>query len=202
MNLLAEFFYAAVLGFFSQNLALELGIGTGNLFKLSADKSVRRRYFFVIMLVATLVATLITYLIDTSLLSLATQTYMRESLRALVFAAVMVIIEIATETVLGLAAPSLREQIGGYLPNACMNSAVLAILLLNRQFEYGLLESELFALMAVLGFIVSVIMMQVLRERVELVRCPETMKGVPITLLAAGILSLAFEGLANMNFPY
>ena len=203
MALLNEFFYAAILGFFSQNIAFEMGVGTGNLFKLSVDKSKKRRYFFLVMLFSTLVSTAVTYAFDGMITSACGgDLYLREALRALVFVIVIAVIELALELILGFLLPELREKIGGYLPSACMNSAVLAILLLNRQFEYGLLQSMLFALMAVLGFIVSVLLMQVLRERVVLVRCPETMKGVPLTFLAAGILSLAFSGLANMNFPY
>lgn len=203
MNFLVEFFYAAILGFFSQNLAFELGVGTGNLFKLSVDKSVRRRYFFIIMLITTLVATAITYILDAYVISFAVTNYMiRECVRGLVFVVVIAAMEIGFEMLLSWCAPTFRKTVGDNLPSSCMNTGVLAILLLNRQFEYGFVESELFALMAVLGFIVSVLLIQVLRERVALVRCPKTMNGVPLALLATAILSLAFAGLTNMNFPY
>ena len=203
MNFLVEFFYAAILGFFSQNLAFELGVGTGNLFKLSVDKTSRRRYFFIIMLVTTLAATAITYIVDAYVISYAVTNYsIRECVRGFVFVAVIAAIEVGFEFLLAWCAPNFRKTLGDNLPSACMNTGVLAILLLNRQFEYGLLESELFALMAVLGFIVSVLLIQVLRERVALVRCPKTMNGVPLALLATAILSLAFAGLTNMNFPY
>ena len=203
MNFLAEFFYAAILGFFSQNLAFELGVGTGNLFKLSVDKTSRRRYFFIVMLITTLVATAVTYILDAYVISYTVTNYtMRECVRGLAFVIVIDAMEIGFELLLSWCAPTFRRTIGDNLPSACMNSGVLAILLLNRQFEYGFVESELFALMAVLGFIVSVLLIQVLRERVVLVRCPKTMNGVPLALLATAILSLAFAGLTNMNFPY
>lgn len=203
MNFLAEFFYAAILGFFSQNLAFELGVGTGNLFKLSVDKTSRRRYFFIVMLITTLVATAVTYILDAYVISYTVTNYtMRECVRGLAFVVVIAAMEIGFELLLSWCAPTFRRAIGDNLPSACMNSGVLAILLLNRQFEYGFVESELFALMAVLGFIVSVLLIQVLRERVVLVRCPKTMNGVPLALLATAILSLAFAGLTNMNFPY
>lgn len=203
MNFLAEFFYAAILGFFSQNLAFELGVGTGNLFKLSVDKTSRRRYFFIVMLITTLVATAVTYILDAYVISYTVTNYtMRECVRGLAFVVVIAAMEIGFELLLSWCAPTFRRTIGDNLPSACMNSGVLAILLLNRQFEYGFVESELFALMAVLGFIVSVLLIQVLRERVVLVRCPKTMNGVPLALLATAILSLAFAGLTNMNFPY
>ena len=203
MNFLAEFFYAAILGFFSQNLAFELGVGTGNLFKLSVDKTSLRRYFFIVMLITTLVATAVTYILDAYVISYIVTNYtMRECVRGLAFVVVIAAMEIGFELLLSWCAPTFRRTIGDNLPSACMNSGVLAILLLNRQFEYGFVESELFALMAVLGFIVSVLLIQVLRERVVLVRCPKTMNGVPLALLATAILSLAFAGLTNMNFPY
>ena len=154
------------------------------------------------MLITTLIASLITYPIDEYLLINASQSYMRDCLRAIVFVAVIAVLEIAFELVLSYVLPKIRETMGDYLPSACLNSGVLAVLLLNRRFEYGLLQSALFSVMAVIGFAASVLLMQLLRERVELVRCPESMKGVPLTFLAACILSLAFEGLTNMNFPY
>lgn len=203
MNILSDFFYAAVLGFFSQNLAFELGVCTGNLFKLSDDKSPRRRYFFMIMLITTMLATALTYLADTYVISYTvSDSSAHECLRGFVFVAVIALIEIGFELLLSWSAPNVRKMLGSYLPSACMNSGILAILLLNRQFEYGFGQSMLFALMAVLGFIVSVLLTQVLRERVVLVRCPKTMKGTPLALLATGILSLAFAGLTDMHFPY
>lgn len=203
MNLIADFFYAAVLGFFSQNLSFEMGVCTGNLFKLSADKSVRRRYYFVIMLITTMLATAVTYVTDAYIISyFVTDTVTGDCIRGFVFVAVIAVIEICFELLLSWSAPNVRKMLGGYLPSACMNSGVLAILLLNRQFEYGLYQSMLFSFMAVMGFVVSVLLMQLLRERVILVRCPETMKGTPLALLATAILSLAFAGLTDMTFPY
>ena len=203
MSFLVEFFYAAILGFFSQNLAFELGVSTGNLFKLSEDKSQRRKYFFAIMLITTIAATALTYLADVTVISyLVPDLYMREPARGFVFVIVIAAIEIGLELLLEWSAPNMRKMLGSYLPSACMNSGVLAILLLNRQFEYGFWQSELFALMAVLGFAMSVLLTQVLRERVVLVRCPKSIKGTPLALLATGILSLAFAGLTDMTFPY
>ena len=200
MTFLREFFYAALYGLFAQNLTFELGVGTGNLFKLSAEKGPRRRAFFLIMLLTTLLAAPITYGIDELLLSrLTSDEFYRTCGRGCSFAVVIVVIELLAEFILSKRAPKTRAMLDGYLPSACMNSGVLAILFLNRQAEYDLLESELFALMAVLGFIFSVLLMQLLRERVVLVRCPRTMKGEPIALLATAILSLAFVGLTGLS---
>ncbi len=204
MSWLSEFFYAAFLGLFSQNLAFEMGIGTGRLFKLSAEKgSRRRRAFFLVMLITVTVSTALTYVLDAYLLSpFIADEYMGNAFRGLVFVAVIAALELILELLLSRFAPAWRETLGGYLPSACLNSGVLAILLLNRQWEYGLMQSLLFGVMAVLGYVLSVVLMQVLRERVLLVRCPASMKGEPLALLAAAILSLAFAGLTDMNFPY
>lgn len=204
MPWLSEFFYAVFLGLFSQNLALEMGIGTGRLFKLSAERgNSRRRSFFLIMLMTTVVAVVLTYVMDVYGISqIFTDTSMRDVTRGFTFVVVIAAIELVLELILGRFAPTYRNSLGEYLPAACLNSGVLAILLLNRQWEYELLQSLLFAVTAVVGYIVTVLIMQALRERVVLVRCPPSMKGEPLALLAAAILSLAFAGLTDMNFPY
>lgn len=203
MPFLSEFFYALFLGLFSQNLALEMGIGTGRLFSLSGERgNLRRRAFFWIMLAVTMTATLVTYFADMAIGVLFTETAAKEVTRGFVFVAVMALLELVLELVLGRFFADFREALGHYLPGACLNSAVLAVLLLNRRAENGLVSSLLFAFFAVLGYILSVLLMQALRERVALVRCPPSMKGEPLAFLAATMLSLAFAGLTDMNFPY
>jgi len=200
MTFLRELFYALLYGFFAQNLTFELGIGTGKLFKLSNEKGMRRRWFFLLLLLTALLATPLTFWLDEILFSQLTSDYFfRTCLNGVGFTAIIVIIELAAELLLSRFAPSLRASLGDYLPSACMNSVILAILFLNRQSEYTLLQAELFALTATVGFMLSVLLVQVLRERVVLVRCPKTMKGEPLALLATAILSLAFVGLTGLT---
>lgn len=200
MTFLREFFYALLYGFFAQNLTFELGVGTGNLFKLSNEKGPRRRWFFLVMLAVSLTATPLTFLLDEYLLSrLTTDEFLRTCFCGFSFTVVIALLALLAELLFTRLAPNVRKSLGSYLPSACMNSAVLAILFLNRQAENDLLQAELFALMAVLGFILSVLLVQLLRERVVLVRCPPTMKGEPLALLATAILSLAFAGLTGLT---
>jgi len=203
--MVTDIFYYILIGFLSQNLALSLGIGSGNLLKLSKNEfNGRRRYFFLIMLTVTFLAVVVTYFLDTGILIniINDGNHLLTVLRPVIYLAVVAVLEIAAEYLLSIFTPVLREKIGDMLPNACFNSCVLAILLLNRQNEMDFLGSVIFALTATIALVASIMLMQALRERVELVRCPAYMKGAPLTLLAAGLLSLAFMGLKDISFRF
>lgn len=197
-------FYSFVLGFLSQNLSLALGIGSGNLLKLSKeDYNGKRRYFFIIMFIAAFFSSIMCKTVDLMTVNFSQDsTSFMSLIRPLIYVITIAIIEIVLEAVLSYAFPILREKIGDILPAACFNSCILAILLLNNQMEGGLLECIAFAVTATAGFAFSVILIRALRERIHLSRCPEFMKGAPIALLAAGLLSLAFMGVINISVPY
>lgn len=201
MELLYKLFYCVVLGFLSQNLSLALGIGSGNLLKLSKEEfKGRRKYFFLVMFAVSGISALMCKAVD--LLTFSMSADMLNIFRPLFYILVIAIIEIILEITISYALPAVREKIGDMLPAAAFNSGVLAILLLNNQMESGLLECFVFAITATGGFAFSVILMRALRERFHLSRCPAFMKGVPISLLAAGLLSMAFMGVINLTFPY
>lgn len=197
-------FYSFVLGFLSQNLALALGVGSGNLLKLSGEAyNGKRRYFFIIMFITTFLSSIMCKTVDRMTVSFPQDSTSFISLvRPLLYVITVAIVEIALEAGLSYAFPALREKIGDILPSACFNSCVLAILLLNHQMEGGFLECMTFAVTATAGFALSVILIRALRERMHLSHCPEFMKGAPIALLAAGLLSLAFMGVINISVPY
>ncbi len=201
MELFYKLFYCVVLGFLSQNLALALGVGSGNLLKLSKEEyKGKRKYFFLVMLVVSALSSLICKAVD--LITIAVPDDVLNFLRPLLYIIVIALLEILLETVISYALPTVREKIGDMLPAAAFNSCVLAILLLNNQMESGIFESFVFAITATAGFAFSVILMRALRERIHLAHCPDFMKGVPIALLAAGALSMAFMGVMNLTFPY
>ncbi len=199
-----QLFYCAILGFLAQNLALALGIGSGNLLKLSKEEyNGKRKYFFGVMLIVSVVSAFICKTVD-SMTSMFSQepTSFISLIRPVIYVIAVATVEIALEMILSYAFPVLREKIGDILPSACFNSCVLGILLLNNQMESTMFECIMFAITATAGFAFSVILIRALRERMHLSHCPKFMKGVPIALLAAGLLSLAFMGVINFNFPY
>jgi Na+-translocating ferredoxin:NAD+ oxidoreductase subunit A len=95
--------------------------------------------------------------------------------------------------------PALFQALGIFLPLITTNCAILAVALFQTQRGYGLLEGLVFALGAGLGFTLALVLMAGIRERLRLADVPDMAQGVAITLVLAGILSLAFMGFAGIG---
>ncbi len=93
---------------------------------------------------------------------------------------------------------SLYNALGVYLPLITTNCAVLGVTLLNIENEYTFLNSLVNALGAGLGFMLALVLFAGVRERVDNADVPEALKGVPITLIAASIVSVTFMGFAGL----
>ena len=78
--------------------------------------------------------------------------------------------------------------------------AVLAVVLVNAQKDYNLLLSVINGAASGLGFALAIILFSSLRERVDKANPPECFRGTPISLIAAGLLALAFMGFSGMRF--
>ena len=94
---------------------------------------------------------------------------------------------------------SLYEALGIYLPLITTNCAVLGAALVNVQKGYNFFFSVLFGICGGLGFTLSIVLFASVRERVEKADCPQSFKGFPITLIAAGLLALSFMGFSGMK---
>lgn len=95
--------------------------------------------------------------------------------------------------------PALFRALGIYLPLITTNCAVLGVALFQTAREYSFAQSFVFALGSSCGFTLALIIMSVLRERLELSDIPIAAKGTALVLMLAGILSLAFMGFAGMG---
>ena len=94
--------------------------------------------------------------------------------------------------------PALYKTLGVYLPLITTNCAVLGVTLLNIDEGYTFLESIVNALGAGLGFMLAMLIFSGVRARLERCNVPETFKGMPITLVAASIVSLSFLGFGGL----
>ena len=112
----------------------------------------------------------------------------------LVIAALVQLVEILLKKFL----PPIYKALGIYLPLITTNCAVLGITLLNFQESFNFVESLANALGAGLGFMLAMIIFAGIRTRLEKSDVPEFLKGLPITLIAAGIVSLSFLGFAGI----
>ena len=95
--------------------------------------------------------------------------------------------------------PALYKALGVFLPLITTNCAVLGVVLVNVQEGYDFLQSVVNGACGGLGFTLAIVLFASIRERVDKTDCPEAFKGFPITLIAAGLLALAFMGFSGLK---
>ncbi len=139
-------------------------------------------------------ANLVTYLIQVYVLNPLHIEFMQTITFILIIAFLVQVVEI----ILKKSAPSLYQALGIYLPLITTNCAVLGIAILAVQKDYNLVTSVVYASAIAAGFTLAMILMAGIREQLELTGIPKGMKGFPISLITAGLLSLAFMGFANL----
>ena len=113
--------------------------------------------------------------------------YMQTVAFILVIASIVQVVEMFLKK----AVPALYKALGVFLPLITTNCAVLGVVLVNVQKDYSFLES--------IGFTIAIVLFASLRERVDKSDCPECFKGYPITLVAAGLMALAFMGFSGLK---
>ena len=112
----------------------------------------------------------------------------------LVIATLVQLVDIVLQKVL----PTLHATMGIYLVLITTNCAILGLALLNVVKNYNVIESLVFGLSAGIGFILALVIMAGMRERLELSDIPRPLQGFPITLILAGLLSIAFMGFSAL----
>ena len=149
------------------------------------------------------VATLATWLIQNYVLVPLEIQFMQTITFILVIAALVQMVEIILKKI----SPSLYQALGIFLPLITTNCAVLgvAILVVSKEFTFGgdphmlnLIESVVYAIASALGFGLAMVLFAGLREQMELNDIPKAFKGLPIALITAGILAMAFMGLSGL----
>ena len=97
------------------------------------------------------------------------------------------------------AMPSLYSALGIFLPLITTNCAVMGVTILVQREEYDLTTSLLYAVASSLGFMLALILMAGIRERLDTCRVPKALMGTPIALIMAGLMSLAFMAFKGMT---
>ena len=95
--------------------------------------------------------------------------------------------------------PALYKALGVFLPLITTNCAVLGVVLVNVQEGYNFLLSVVNGVAGGIGFTIAIVLFASLRERVDKSDCPECFRGYPLTLIAAGLLALAFMGFSGLS---
>ena len=122
--------------------------------------------------------------------------YMQTVAFILVIAALVQVVEMFLKKFV----PALYKALGVFLPLITTNCAVLGVVLVNVQAGYNFLTSVINGAAGGLGFTLAIVLFASIRERVDKAETPESFKGFPITLIAAGLLALAFMGFSGLKF--
>ncbi len=121
-----------------------------------------------------------------------------EYLRTIAFILVIAAVVQFTEMVVHKTSPLLYQVLGIFLPLITTNCAVLGVALLNVQAQHGFLASAVYGFGAALGFSLVLILFAAIRERLAVADVPDPFKGASISLITAGLMSLAFMGFAGL----
>ena len=140
------------------------------------------------------IATLATYLVYMYVLVAFNLEFLQTISYILIIAALVQMLEIILKKV----SPSLYQALGIFLPLITTNCAVLGVAILVIQQNYNLVGSLVFTIFTAVGFALAMVIFAGLREQLELNGVPKSMKGMPIALITAGILALAFMGFAGL----
>lgn len=140
-------------------------------------------------------ATLVTSLIQNYVLIPMDLTFLKTITFILVIAALVQMVEI----VLKKTSPSLYQALGIFLPLITTNCAVLGVAIaVTEKAGFTILVSVVYTAATAIGFTLAIVIFAGLREQMDLVKIPKGMQGVPISLITAGILAMAFMGFSNL----
>ncbi len=119
-------------------------------------------------------------------------------LDTIVFILVIAALVQFVEMFLRKAVPSLYEALGVYLPLITTNCAVLGVAINNEQAEYGILTGTVNGFATAAGFTIAIVILAGIREKIEHNDVPESFRGMPMVLLTAGLMAIAFVGFSGL----
>ena len=125
-----------------------------------------------------------------------------EYLQTIAFIAIIATLVQIIEMFLQKSIPSLYSALGIYLPLITTNCAVLGVTLLNINNEYDFITSVVYGFSAGVGFLVAILLLSAIRERIAYSDIPKPFRGFPIVLIAAALLSISFMGFQGLKLPF
>lgn len=140
------------------------------------------------------IASVVTYFIQIYLLN----TLGLEYLQTIVFILVIATLVQFVEMVLKKMSPNLYSALGVFLPLITTNCVVLGVAIANITEGFNLVETVASAIGSSLGFLIAIVLLASIREKLELADVPESFKGIPIALVAIGLMAMAFFGFAGL----
>ncbi|MBL7574922.1 electron transport complex protein RnfA [Peptoniphilus asaccharolyticus DSM 20463] len=140
------------------------------------------------------IASAITWCLQTFILDAFGLGYLQTIMFILVIASLVQFVEMVIKKL----SPSLYTAMGVFLPLITTNCMVLGVTVLNVQNGYNLIETVISGLGASIGFTIALVLIAALRERLVYAKVPKALQGVPIALISAGLMALAFSGFSGL----
>ena len=141
------------------------------------------------------IATIVTFLLQKGILEPFNLQYLQTISFILVIAALVQMVEIILKKI----SPSLYQALGVFLPLITTNCVILGVALLVIQKEFSLLQSVVYAVATAIGYAMALIIFSSIREQLALTKVPKAIQGIPVALITAGIMAMAFMGFSGID---
>ncbi len=188
-----EYFVIIISAIFVNNILLSQFMGCCPFLGVSTKVSTAMGMGAAVTFVMT-IASIAAYLLQYYILIPLEIEYMQTIVFILVIAALVQMVEIILKKV----SPALYQALGVFLPLITTNCAVLGVAVLLVQKELNLGESVIYAASTAIGFTLAMVLFAGIRERLDIEKLPKAMKGIPIALVTASILAMAFMGFSGL----
>ncbi len=189
-----EYVLIFITAIFINNVVLSQFLGICPFLGVSKKISTASGMGMAVTFVLTL-ATIVTYLIQKFVLDPNGLGYLQTIAFILVIAALVQMVEIILKKV----SPSLYQALGVFLPLITTNCCILGVAILVIQKDYNLLQGVVYAFSTALGFFLAMVLFAGLREQLAMNKVPKAVEGMPIALITAGLLSMAFMGFSGVD---
>ncbi len=188
-----EYFLLFISAIFVNNIVLAQYLGNCPFIGTSKKISVAIGMGSAVVFVATMSAS-ITWAVQEYLLDPMGLQYLQTLTFILVIASLVQFVEMFLKK----AVPPLYKSLGIFLPLITTNCAVMGIAIICQREEFSFIKTVAFSFACGMGFMLALIVLSAIRERIEVSRTPKSMKGTPIALIMAGLMSLAFFAFKGM----
>lgn len=190
---MTEYFLLFISAIFVNNIVLAQYLGNCPFIGTSKKISVALGMGGAVVFVATMAAS-ITWAVQEYLLAPLGLQYLQTLTFILVIASLVQFVEMFLKK----AVPPLYKALGIFLPLITTNCAVMGIAIICQREEFTFIKTVAFSFASGLGFLLALVVLSAIRERIEVSRVPNAMKGTPIALIMAGLMSLAFFAFKGM----
>lgn len=189
-----EYILIFITAIFVNNIVLSQFLGICPFLGVSKKVSTASGMGMAVTFVLTL-ATLVTYFIQKYVLDPNDLGYLQTIAFILVIAALVQMVEIILKKV----SPSLYQALGVFLPLITTNCCIFGVAILVIQKDYDLLSGMVYAISTALGFYLAMVLFAGLREQMEMNKVPKAVEGMPLALITAGLLAMAFMGFSGVD---